>query len=365
MAEVVAALRRALKHDPLARRPAGMLAMTLFLLGEEVAARERIAIGELTFPRDPSFRVLRMLLETRSGNVGAADREAQWLERKSGLGKGEVAAAFALRGITQQYIYLEPQFAGDGTKPVFVIMANLLIYQQQLQVQLANGGGIALPLPPLYLQTWNQKQLLQIMFALGPFSDARKREAAHEALTRMIRAHPDALLFLYQGLLLFRMHRYADAEKAFLAAAEAQSLMHLRAPALNGMVGCRLLRALDDGKGADVKLNMKIREDIRGLVTVDNVSPDYAEGFAEFARRMGDIDLARQVVVNWERRAPNDKRVRFYRARVEFDTRAYGRVLEIAQGFKEGDPLFKEMMHLKKDARAALVKEAQALQKAP
>jgi hypothetical protein len=397
MAELVASLEGALKEDPLAQRANAILGMTWLLSGEEVKARERISFGEFFFPEDPNFRVLRMLLETREGDARAADVAARWLMEKSDLSKQEVKAAFALRGMLQVLLEVEASIAGTS-KGLAVTPWSVLRHINDLRAgwelitHLSQGGGTALPLPPLFLEVWDGGRLAKVQAGvlLGSFRPVG--ESANDELTRMTARHPDALLYYLQGLVLVELKRYSDAEKAFRQAAIAKSFLRVQRAAKTGVVGCQIMQRIDGppllpsliasaagevggvpglwevGWVARSRLDVQYAgalRHLRELVAEGDVHPDFAEGFAAFALLTGEVELARQIVGGWERNQPNNKDVRFLRARVEFEAGAYGRVLEIARTFAPGDRQYKEMKELEAQARDSLARLAEAVRNGP
>jgi hypothetical protein len=364
MAEVIGALERAVEREPLAQRAIALLGMNYLLLGEEKKARERIAYGETFFPNDPNFRVLRMLLETREGNPDAANAAAKWLENQGTLSKQELDAAFAQRGYMQQLINLEAHYAGNPKQPLLAVALDMDKYAKQVQAQLANGGGTALPLPPLYLKVWDGERLKKIQSALTGFSKRQDQEEASDELTRMTAVHPDAFLYFMQGLVLFQLERYADAEKAFLTAVNAKSFFRIQRAALTAAVGSKILQAVEP-PGGNPELVAKALRQMRELVATGDVSPDFAEGLAAFALRANEVELARQVISSWEQQEPKNKKVRLYRAKAELRGGAYGSVLEIAKEFSKEDPQYDEVNELQKQARQEVERLAESLRKVP
>jgi hypothetical protein len=364
---LVAALEGAREESQLAQRASALLGMTYLLLGEESKARERIAFGEVFFPADPAFRVLRMLLETRAGNSAEAAKAVKWLEdreHKGAVSKQALAAALAFRGMLRQFISMEAALAGKSASFGPIVTIALMDTAKEFWGRLADGRGALLPLPPLYLKIWTVERLGKLLVAQMGIAQQRNLEALNKELIPMTAAHPDAYLYFCQGLVFDRLGRSADAEKAFVKATTEKSFLRIQRAAENAAIGCRVIQALD-APGGNPKLVAQTLQQLRTLIAPGNVSPDLAEGLALFALKANEPDLARLVVQSWERLAPKDKTVTVLRAKVELGAGAYGRVLEIAREFTKADPQYNAIVPLREQAREAILKQAESLRKAP
>jgi hypothetical protein len=372
---LVAALEGAREESQLAQRANALLGMTYLLLGEEGKARERIAFGEVFFPADPAFRVLRMLLEFRADNDAEAGKAEKWLEEREN--KGEVskqarATARTFRGMLRQFIELERVLAG---KPVraspfgFVVPHTLVNEARDLRKQLADGGVSALPLPPLYLKVWTVERVKKLLVAQMNVANRETWQAINEELILMTSAYPDAYLYFCQGLALNGLAQQADAEKAFLKAATEKSFLRIQGAAQTAALGCLVIQ-LTAIPGGNPELTAKALQQLRGLVASGHLSEHFAEGLAAFALKENEPDLARQVVQIWERlelmdRQKKVQQIRLIRGRIELHVGAYRRVLEIVREFAKDDPQFKEAVRLREQAREAILKQADSLRKAP
>src|SRR5262245_55750414 len=96
-----------------------------------------------------------------------------------------------------------------------------------MEVRALQGGsgesasGLLLPLPPVLTRAYRNPAVLPAFLGGDP-------GPALAELEQSFRVHPDALLAFTRGVLAARANRMAEAERAFLAAADATSLLPVR-----------------------------------------------------------------------------------------------------------------------------------------
>src|SRR5262249_12343210 len=86
-------------------------------------------------------------------------------------------------------------------------------------------AGLMLPVPPVLLRAMRRIPAVLLPMTLGWY-DTASREFAE-----MVRIHPDGLLYLALGRTLALADRWVEADRAFLAAADAPSFVPVRQPA--------------------------------------------------------------------------------------------------------------------------------------
>src|SRR5205085_1089534 len=129
------------------------------------------------------------------------------------------------------------------------------------------------------------------------------RDRAIDDLKRAYHVHPDAFLAFARGLIAFDADRLADAERAFLDAAEGSSLIPVRRIARFAALFCQWQRA---GKepAARRELIGRAVQNARKLLDLGRLPPWQAAMVATVAIDADDLELARWVIADWERQAP-------------------------------------------------------------
>jgi tetratricopeptide (TPR) repeat protein len=184
-------------------------------------------------------------------------------------------------------------------------------------------------------------------------------------LARAAKAHPEGLFHYWRGTLLLVGDRWAEAEKAFLAAAEAPSFARVRGPALFLATACAWKLAHEPGSTRRQELRAKALAHTRTLVTLGNVRPDEAVHLAHVATEMDEFDLARGILTNAERQAPKNLDLLRRRAEVELKGGAYGKALAAADRVLSAAPKDPKALRYRAEALAAIRKQAGAVSPGP
>jgi tetratricopeptide (TPR) repeat protein len=171
--------------------------------------------------------------------------------------------------------------------------------------------------PPVLTQTFRHPGAV-LAAALGGDSGPVIAE-----LERAFRVHPDAFFAFVHGVLAANARRMEEAERAFLAAADATSLVPIKRGALFGAVFCQWELADQDPAARREQLARAVQTS-RRLIASGRLTPVQAALVASVAAEAGEFDLARGVIADWERQAPEDVLAWRKRLDAEFRAGAYG-----------------------------------------
>src|SRR5689334_8297242 len=156
-------------------------------------------------------------------------------------------------------------------------------------------------------------------------------------LEQIIAIHPDAILFLLLGVVEFQderlpeHERYTRAEKAFLKAAEARSLVPVRHSAEFCVMATRWMSA--DVPPKNQAMLDKAAEVMRRFVDSGTVRPYMAELVTHIACIAGDWDRARWLLHQW----PNEPVAQRYRPRILYETHSYDLAVQAEDKVLERD----------------------------
>jgi hypothetical protein len=189
-------------------------------------------------------------------------------------------------------------------------------------------------------------------------------EGLAERFRRIAAVHPDGLLFVARGYVLWRKgtpQAWAEAEEAFLQGAEAPSILPLRRAALFGAATCQFALARD---GPPEKRAERRRRAAQGLhkVVALGVRPELAYQCSVMAISLEEWEVAHWVLSEWERRAPRDPRLPGQWVLLAFHSGAYGRAVELVnQIVKQNPKEARRWEALRKEAAARLRKQLDAV----
>jgi hypothetical protein len=136
-----------------------------------------------------------------------------------------------------------------------------------------------------------------------------------EDLRQATEAHPDGLLLYILGIAQANRDRFPEAELAFRRAAESFSIIPVRRASLYALMYCRWewfdleekpVASVASTAATSVRaavLKRQALESIHGLLRYGELRPDEADLAASVALAVGEFDLARHIVREWERGA--------------------------------------------------------------
>jgi serine/threonine protein kinase/tetratricopeptide (TPR) repeat protein len=379
--------RHAVGVDPFHQRANGMAIRLLTFLGLFDEARTRVAFAEQVFPDDPTFQVLHAEILALQGDLPAAyalvDRAPQLREPQRRTARAMLEPLAELAGVDAQMKSVAPDFETSwASVKVLARMPAVLQASRAAPGEGADASGdLVLPLPPVVVRAWRVIPSLFPMMLLHNYAGASK------ALADAIRIHPDGLLYFLRGLMLTNEDRWAEAEEAFLAAAGRPSVVPIRRMALMLAIACEFILAETELSPEVARLNgffaargpvgavlagapggalralpslyldeLPLRRALRNTRTflgLGKVYPKQADLLANIALLAREFDLARGIVDDWQRQAPEDVNAWRKRALVELAAGAYGPAIRAAD----------KVLAVKADDREALDYRAKAVER--
>jgi predicted Ser/Thr protein kinase/tetratricopeptide (TPR) repeat protein len=375
--EAVELLRQTLALDPYQPRARAAREVLLILLGRLPEARDELNAHQALFPADVNATVLRAVLAGLEGRRDEAGRILAGL--RGSWADGDLPALGALVELLAEFRNPDhfgpdtglPNLGGHGdlaARAVGIPGVGRLRPGDGWDKLLAAFSGVVprFPLPPLLRKSFVRGLTGLVGVAID--GAGRVRGTGPEELTRAVQAHPEGTLLYFRAKVLLAAHRFEEASRAAREAAAAPALLPVRQPAL-------LDAAVSDAMGyvadKDPARRRRIVEDLRGLLAEDlkGVSP-YQRGMAvHLAFSVKEYNLARVLLDNWRRVAPNDPAIGYYRVKIEFLAEAYGAAVEAAEEFLRQKPADTEKFRrfraeagkLKKQAEAKLREQARRL----
>jgi tetratricopeptide (TPR) repeat protein len=370
--EAVRHFERALAHDPFHPRANGALVLTLATLGRLPEARQRIHFAERVFPRDPTFRVLHALLEAIAGNRAHAlrllDEAGQRLQDGRQLDGPRLMVELLVEVRELKF------WAGDPDQSFLDLAKKLAPLAPRFKAILAadqqrrptrTRTALLLPgVPPKVVST-----LLQ---ALRPSLPGVDRAAGLQALRqaaalltgggptlslglgRVVQVHPEGSFAYCHGMTLVAEKRWAEAEKAFLQAAETPAVFPVRRGALFLAVLCEWFLAEEPAPAGRPEAWERALANTRRLLSYGDPPPFQARALIVIALKRNDLDLARWLVAGWERQAPDDLEVVRQRMVIEFKGGAYERVGQTAEKVLRRQPKDELALRYRAEAKARL-----------
>jgi tetratricopeptide (TPR) repeat protein len=327
--EAVEHFRKALELDRSTHGAHGMLGLLLILMGRVDEAEKVVVVAEAFFPEDPNFKVAHAIIQAQRGDLPGA---RAWVERARGqLSSTEVAAlqnGLASLAQRRDVSALLGTGAAAGAPDLSQFPAQLSGVLSVLSGGGAKGrsAGVHLRMTPATADALLRLAELSVARLAGLSSD----DGALDELREILKIHPEGTLHYLRACLLLGKQRFAEAEAAFLTSAETPSFFATRQPAVYGAVACEAILATGKFGPADAAAPRRAVQNIRKMLQLAPVRADQAEILVRTALLAGDHDLARSLVADWERLAPDDLRPRRLRAQVEFLTGAYALALKAA-----------------------------------
>ena len=306
-----------------------MHGLSLLLLGRRDDAQLHIATAQKLFPDDPGFKIQMALLRTLNDDRAGAQK---WVEAgREQLGDGQLETIYMLFDIINLLAHLDDMM----TEPdrVNVQMNRALLKANQVWARIGSGRGSgqtllgtrALLLPPL-VET-GLGRLFQLMLAMDRVKDddVRELDGLIGEVGRLMAVRPDGMLLYFQaGLLVRRAEdrdpRWEEAEQAFLQASRAPSIARIQRTALFSAVQIEAFLAHPNWPRQQPGMRARFAGNLRTLLAGGPLPPNQAASLAGSAEKLGEAELARLTLAEWERHWPKDGKAP--RQRAAFELRA-------------------------------------------
>jgi hypothetical protein len=339
--EAICQFRRALELDPFHQQATIRLAWMLSLLGRRQEAHDVLAKAELIFPEDPAPRVIHAFMLASEGKLAEAEALLDWVRDNAHASEGTLTSwRSGVRLIARWHdldtllLDQQPGLVRNDFRFLLEFFQTLSIFRNRMKID--SDRMIFIDFPPL-LAHWLHRHgptLLQMLILnYGPpllRGLILNRGALRGEIDEALRVFPTGLCALIRADLLFEEGKYEDAEKAFIQAAEMPSVVKF----------CRMARFM--ALVAQVKLlgqttppaalRDRVRQNIQAIMALGDADPERAQYMAGLAAVLiGELDLARSILAEWERRSPRDHEAWAWRAFIERIGGSYGRSMTAAQ----------------------------------
>ncbi|MFO0967817.1 MAG: serine/threonine-protein kinase [Gemmataceae bacterium] len=340
--------QEALTLDPFHYRANAMLMLALLFLGELDKASHRLAVGESLFPDDPSYQLMRAVLLTLRDDPAGAEKALA--RARPQLGEQEVVMAqnaLELIGIVHQMGEVTPL----NFSPLDKRMARAQNLGQRLlnysrEVRSESGSRAALALHPALAKSFSA---LPGAITASAFSGSLN--PLNEFLGRSLKIHPEGTMYYVRGMALFAENRWYEAEEACLKAMTTPALSHVKRNALFLAVVTEGFLGRPNQTKPDLLMRRRAAENLRELLKLAPIKPEEAEILTKIARFCDETVLARQILEQWEKKAPESFDFLRQKTLVELQAGAYETALACAEKMVRQRPTDAEAQRLRAEAK--------------
>ncbi len=339
--------RAALREDPYHYPAHAMLGVTLLLLGRRAEARDHLAGAEALFPKEPNLKMFRAVALALDGDLPAAKQAA---ERTRGQFRDEETdVLLAILELVHELRRWDE--LSDFALKFAVLKAWVKMLPAMRRVMpdapaapdekaLLNAGKW-MRVPP-FLRRVVDDLTVGVLGLAG--ADQEKTLTRFDAA---LRVHPEGTLRLIKAYLLGLLGRHAEAAAEFARAADEHSVVPVRRVALTQAALAE--GAVAFGKAPDAEAGKRAVRHLREALRL-GIQPENAADLAVVAAKAGEVGLARTVLDEWQRAAPNDPEVWRWRAAAEMRAGAYAEALRSADRYLKHKPDDKEVLGFRKAA---------------
>jgi serine/threonine protein kinase/predicted Zn-dependent protease len=350
--EAVHHFQSALAQDRLHYRATCMLSTLLIVMGRTAEARDYLTFADLVFPHDPTIKVLHALGEALEDHP---DKVAAWLEKaQKELDEPQRNAVRELLDFVsslRQIFHASEQSGraglGDFSR---LLQAAAKLFARRLDFRQISAQ-LYLPLPPVLSRVMSRLPALLLQSVLWT-------DRTIDEIRPMVRAVPVGFLYFWLGQLLAKKDRLEEAAQAFQNACDKPSPFPIKKSALVNVIYCDWLVARQGERRDQRSRNQKVLENLRQLLRLDDVPLEDASALVKIAVSLGELDLARSILVGWERQAPDNLEALRMRALVELRGGAYGRAIAAADKVLGKQPGDREATLYRTQALDRFAKEA-------
>jgi hypothetical protein len=361
--EALAHFQKAIEKDRFHQRANAMAGLLLITRGQLPQALQHVVVAELLFPEDPTFKVLHGLICTLNGDPESARDVVN--KAQGQLSPAEMKTAHAILEASHQSNQVVTAM-GDGRNQSFWAIA-FRLFPPLVKLWIENQGvknkrrwgtaGLFLPIHPIFSTTFRRLPEL-----LGGAVLVGKVDPAIEECARLARVHPDALWHFAIGLLHGMKGRLPQAEAAFWAARAPTPFAGIHKPALYLATVCEKTLLMQRRAGPEVRA--RAAQNVRRLA-LSPLTPEEVLHLSDLALFLDEVDLARWLVAEGQRRHPRDLRLEKMRLAVELRAGAYGEVLKRAKAILARNEKDTVAKNYRKRAVEQIRKQADALTPRP
>jgi hypothetical protein len=368
--------------SPVHHRANAMLAALYFCSGRLQQARDQLTFAEFFFPNDPTFTILQALISAMTDREGEVSRRLEKLKRQLPRDEQQATAqqlvtlATAVHRLDLSIARYDFSIVVQGD--LFFRLSRVLALANRIREDPGMSEDVVvLPLPPFLFKALSPlgADLLKLASPLEMMAMVgRQQDVSGKLLDTVSRAAdvvPDGVLLVFRGAGLVAADRRAEAEPLFLRALDPQShslFVSARLYALYGAAGCEWAlgnRAPPDPE-RQARAKKHLRELVRELARIDALSADWGPKLSDLALPMKEYDLARWVLLEWEKQAPDNLDVQYKRLQLEYETENYSRAVAVADQILKREPRDQGMLEaVRGQQKSALEKLRQQLEAHP
>jgi tetratricopeptide (TPR) repeat protein len=362
--EAVKHLEEALRIEPLHQRASAVLGCLLLSLGRLSEAHDRIIFAKRLFPDDPTFIVLHASDLALEDKLDAA--RALLKQTANRWSKQAQAQALSLVETLHELHQFSTQMADPDASPwtTLPLIGRLVLkLPKGMGKPSPNSIEVLLPLHPTIVKSYSRGLGLAATLMLfgNMTSDKSKTSDKLKEFAEVLRVHPEGLLFMLYGQVLALNDRWAEAETAFLTAAETPSMVPVRRKALLWACISEWLLARQVNAKEAATLKARALENTRTLTIagLGKIFPSESYYLSRIALDMKDLSLAHYIIAEWERQAPKDLKCLAHRAELELLSGAFGRAIEVTNQILKVDPKHKLALSFRKRALEGIRRQAE------
>jgi hypothetical protein len=363
-------LNKALEKDPVHRRANAMLAGVYFWSGRLPQARERVAFAEFLFPDDPMLTILHALICATEGQ----EKEARALAAKA-AGRLSGRQANAVKQFVDVAVKLHAiDLAFARGEDLAAIMFKAVLWYPEALGLAARFDAVLLPSAPPFMvrAVSSMRAEIQKIVNIGDLKSLPALMAAAKngelqvrvlaVLGRGADVFPEGLLSTSRATQLFFDGRWDEAEQALTGALETPSLFRsVRLFALLEATACE--RNLAAGRPPQPAMRARAVEHLRELVwevlRLDRMGAYWGTLTSVLALQLKEFELARFILGEWEKRAPNDLALLEIRLQVECGSGEYSRAVDVADQILKGKPRDPSLVKKVRDQQAFALEKLQ------
>jgi len=179
--------------------------------------------------------------------------------------------------------------------------------------------------------------------------EGKSGDQVAEALREAVEVYPEGLVRFMLGSVLFHQKKFAEAEKHLLAASSGPAIVPIQRQALFAAIMAEIAQAWgkDDGAAPETLRPEKARaalDNLRRLMRMGRLTPLEASYLYKVARNNGEYDLARHILTDWFRESASVEALQ-KRVEMEWQAGCYFVALEVLktwEGQAPNDPKLKD-----------------------
>jgi tetratricopeptide (TPR) repeat protein len=341
--------RAAVAAEPYHLPAQNQLVLVLLLQGQADAARLALAAARALFPEDSNLLQCDAVLASMLGEPARAEELLGRLDRLAGPRVAGLARAVGewMRELRQPELW-DFDAARHNAAWRRLVLSTATRVPKVLATR-AGAGETRLHFPPFL------RRASAPMAALWPpkLADLFRLDARIQEVCRAMAAvHADPVVQLLLGFDLFQRERWPEAAAAFREVVVRPSLLPVRRPALAALALTEWEMARQSPDSAASPAARQAINHLRQYADTGEVPAAFAQGMAGIAVQAREFDLARRLLDDWRRRAPNHPQPLVSRGVMEYGAGVHSQAIRMAREVLDrwpGHAVAKELLRKSQD----------------